>query len=344
MFRKCIATGALFLLAGVAPAGAQTAGTPNTLVLPLRTLGVSDQTAIVSRELLAGSLGDLGLPVIAAAPDAAPLPAGASGCDDAACAIALGRSLGASQVVYGTMSRLGAKIIVRVSVVRTDADAPHYRDQLTATSEEEMDTLMRRFAEGIVAGRPNSDRATIESVTEAETLLPPRRASRGSFGLRAGFLFPTGEGFGGSDRLSHLQAAYRYDLKDVFVETTPLLGFSFGDGELDWTLLDVSVTRPFGGGDFTPYLGGGLGVHSVTVSRPQTIVYSYPGQPDQVYTYDVKVTETAPSLDLVAGVLALRTYDFSLIVELRYHHVFVDPDKLGGGGAQGIRLTFGTSR
>ncbi len=42
--------------------------------------------------------------------------------------------------------------------------------------------------------------------------------------------------------------------------------------------------------------------------------------------------------------MALRTYDLSIIVDSGYHVVFADFDEVGGKGAHGFSLTFGTSR
>ncbi len=343
MIRNALAF-ALAVLAtlGSIPAQAQSPG--GTLVLPFRAVGVSDATAHVSRELLMGSLGDLGIVIVGGDSSEAPLPQGDSACDKADCAAAIGRERGASRVVYGTFSQLGGKIIARLSVVRVDEAAPYYRDQLTATSEEDLDTVMRRFAEGIASGRPNSDRASVESVTQAETITPLRRATRRGAGIRAGFLFPTGNSFGGADRLTNLHGVYRYELGNVQIETSTIVGFSWGDGNFDWTLVDVSAARLFGTQDFTTYLGAGLGVHSVTVERRQTVTYTYPGSPPYTYEQPYQQTETAPTLDLVAGIMALRTYDLSLNLELRFHYVFAKFDEVGGDGANGVRLTFGTSR
>lgn len=57
----------------------------------------------------------------------------------------------------------------------------------------------------------------------------------------------------------------------------------------------------------------------------------------------MKQTDTVPTLDLVAGLMALRTYDFVVVLELRYHHAFESFDDVGGRGAHGFMLTFGTS-
>ncbi len=325
------------LLAGSsrADSGAQ------TLVLPFRSVGISDTTLLVSRDLLIGELQSMGLPLVAANVNATVLPGGADACDNAACASALGRENSATQVVYGSLSKLGSKVIVRLNVVRVEDASPYYRDQLTSTTIEDLDVVMRRFAEGIVQGRPNSDRASVESVTEAETVTPARRATRTGFGLRAGFLFPTGNSFGGTDRLTNIHGVYRYEFKNFQVETTTLFGLSWGDGNLDWTMLDLSASRLFGTQDVSAFLGAGFGVHSVTVARDQ--IYSYGGPYPYSYVDRVKQTETAPTLDLTAGLIALRTYDFQAILEVRFHYVLADFDEVGGNGANGIRVTFGTS-
>lgn len=340
--RWALLPAALAIVALVAGAAGATEPGSRVLVLPLRSLGVSDTTALVSQDLLAGSLEDLGVPLTRPAGPGGPLPSGADACDAAECATALGREHGADLVVYGSLSRLGGKIIARLNVLRVGDAAPWYRDQLTATSEDDLDRVMRRFAEGIAAGRPNSDRATVESVTRAETETPARRATRSGMGVRAGFLFPDGGSFGGADRLTNLRAVYRYEFKEFQIETTPVLGFTWGKRNFDWSMLDVGASRIFGVGDFSTYLGGSLGVHTVTVDRTRRVYIQDPYYP---YWSDDsrRQTETVPTMDLVAGLMALRTYDFVVVVELRYHHVFESFERAGGGGAHGFLLTFGTS-
>lgn len=332
------------LLAALAASPTHAQPAARTLVLPLRSIGVSDTTTFVSRDLLVGSLQDLGVEVAPADPARPPLPGGAEACDDPACAAALGREHEAARVVYGSLSRLGGKLIARLSVLRVDEAAPYYRDQLTATSEEDLDQVMRRFAEGIAAGRPNSDRASVESVTQAETVTPARRATRSGLGFRAGFLFPTGGGFAGTDRLTNVRAVYRYELRDFQIETTTLFGFTWGRGNLDWTILDLSASRLFGTQDFSTYVGAGLGVHTVTVEQRRQVVVTSPYYPPYTYEYGERQTETAPTLDLFAGILALRTYDFAIILDLRLHLVLDRFSEVGGDGANGVMLTFGTSR
>jgi hypothetical protein len=331
---------ALFVAAGVSPAEAQ--GPAPTLVLPLRSVGVSETTLVVCHALLAGDLEDLSLRVMRGTAVTTPLPQGSDACDDPECAALLGRQHQAGQVVYGSLTRLGKKIIARISVLRAGEAVPYYRDQLTATTEADLDGVMRRFAEGIAAGRPNSDRATVDSVTRDEAFKPLRRATRSGLGFRAGFVYPDGSSYGGTGRLTNFRFTYKFETHSFLIETTSLLGSTFGEGQQDWTILDLSACRIFGTGDLATYLGAGVGVHTVHIEKEVVQRYEYPD------TYEVLETreqsETAPSVDLVAGLLAFRTYDFEIIVEARYHHIFEDFEKVDGKGAHGFLLTFGTSR
>lgn len=185
-----------------------TAAAAQTLVLPLRTIGVSDTTATVVGDLLAGELESRGIAILPASRQA-DHPRGDAACDDAACAADAAANHGASQVVYGSLSRLGDKIILRIRALRTGETTPSYMDQLTSTTEEDLDAVVRRAADGLA------------SSSQAETTL---------------------------------------------------------------------------------------------------------------------------TTDLGVGLMALRTYDLSIIVDLRYHIVWADFDAVGGKGAHGISLTFGTSR
>jgi len=325
-----------FVILAVPAASGQTA----TLILPLRTVGVGDTTATVARDLLVGELESRGISALGRG-GALGLPAGPQGCDEVECATALARERQAAQVVFGSLSRLGDKVIVRARALRVGDAVPYYTDQLTALTEEDLDAVMRRIAEGIAAGRANSDRATIESVTREETKIPRRRAGRSGLGLRAGGIFPDGDSYGG-ERLTSLRLVYKYEANDFIIESTALLGIAWGGGTVEWMPLDVFAGRMFGKGDGSVYVGAGLGIRSVHVERSVACPACDPGE----YCYcDGTAAESATTLsaDAGGGFIAFRTYSYQIVVDLRYHYVFEGFDKLGGHGAHGIALTFGTS-
>lgn len=304
-----------------------------TLVLPLRAIGVSDTTVEVVGYLLRGELEGRGIVLVPASRAHEALSLARDGCDDPECANAAGVAAGARHVIYGSLSRLGSKIILAIRGLRVGDPLPDYSDQLVASSEEDLDTVIRRVAESFAAGRPNAQRPSVDTVTEEETLEPRRRASRSGLGLRAGFVFPVDQSYGDVDRLTSLRLSIRYETRNYHVETTPLLGFAWRGETLEWTPFDLFVARLFGKGDFAPFIGAGLGISALHVEHRSYVTYGtaqYPVSSDE--------SETTIAGDIGAGFLVLRTYDFVIVFDLRYHYVFADFD------AHGLSLRLGISR
>lgn len=327
-----------------APASGQSPSAPpagTTLLLPLRSIGVSDTTVRVAASLLAANLRAKGWTIAPGSPSETAASDPTTLCDEPACAARAMLDRQAGRVVYGSMSRLGRKVLVRLSVLAAGSAAPTFTDELTAMTEEDLDTVMRRFAEAIAAGSPDAGRASVETVLAAEARRARLRSSRSGVGFRSGFLFPTGKSYAGSDRMSHLQVVFKHEQPGFLIETTPLGGFTFGDGNLEWTILDVAVAKIFSRGDVAPFLGAGVGIHSTRLEKKVLRRYS-DGQ--QTYEYEDTESEsaTAPIVDLVGGVLGFRTYDFELVFEARYRYFFEDFDKLGGKGAHGVLVMIGT--
>jgi hypothetical protein len=311
-----------------------------TVVLPLHTIGVNDTTAAVVGDLLRDELDSRGVSVLPGSRLPPDIPKGVDACAEAACAAVAAANLGASRAVYGSLSRLGSKFIVRIQTIRAGETDPEFTDQLTATYEEDLDAVMRRFADGIVAGRPHSETASVNNITGEETLEPRRRSSRASAGLRAGFLFPVDNSYGGTDRLTAVRVAFKYETEKLLVDTTPVLGFAWRGDTVEWTILDVFVARILGSGDFTPYVGAGMGVHALNIAQVLTLSY------DPYYPYDYpshSQSETTLTADAGIGLMMLRTYDFSLAFDLRYHVVFSDFTNIGGNGAQAVSFMFGVN-
>lgn len=308
-----------------------------TLVLPLRSIGVSETTVDVVGDLLRGELESRGVAIVPLSRLGADVPRGDAACDDPECANAAAATAGAARVVYGSLSRLGEKIILRIRTQWIGETAPDYADQLAAETEEDLDTVVRRVADAIAAGRPNADRATIETVTQQETLEPRRRASQSRFGLRAGFLFPADDSYGDVDRLSYLGLVIIYETPRFLIKSTPLVGFAWRGDTVEWTPFDLFFARIYGLGDFAPYVGAGLGISALNVDKDYDPY-------DPYSSYQGSQTETTLTADLGVGVLALRTYDFVIDLELRYHYVFAEFENVNGKGAHGLGLRFGIGR
>ena len=331
------------LVAALASAShAQTA--PRTLVLPPRTVGIDPQTARVFASLLAGELESRRVPIVPASGLPADLPAGEGACDESPCAIDLARGAGAERVVFGTLTRLGSKVIVRIRSQATEAAEADYSDQITASRESDLDAVARRIAETLAGGRPDASRASIRSITEQETIAPRRRASNTGIGLRGEVLFPVADSYGGGSQLAGFRMTSRYETPSgIFIESTPVVGLLWGGGSVEWTILDVAVGRVLGDGDSSPYFLGGLGLHSVHVERK--LPYTYTDPYNGTYTYDRTVSQNATTMtgEVGLGWMLLRTYDFSILADVRYHVVFGSFDRAGGKGAHGLMVSFGTT-
>jgi|GEM_PF-7098116 len=321
----------------LAAAGGATA---DTLVLPFHTTGVDATTAEVCRNLLQQELQAKGVAVMTGGALAEGLPTGEQACVEPGCAGGLARRLGADRVVYGSLSRLGEKILVQVYALPAGAVVPNYSDRFSVFQTEDLDRVMLRIAEGLARGRANSDQATVDSVTRTESEEPLRRATRRGLGFRGGFIYPTGDSYGGTNRLTSLTLLYKYEGRDFFVESTVLTGLAWGENAVEWTPLDVFAARFLSREDAAPYFGAGLGIRSLHLERSvgrnveplnQNDYWSYQSQ-----------NETTLSLDVGVGLIALRTFDFNLVLDLRYHYVLDSFDDVGGDGAHGVVLRFGT--
>jgi hypothetical protein len=309
-----------------------------TLVLPLRSTGVDETTVNAVGDLLRAELENRGIALVPSS-QLKDLPRGDSACDDVECANAAAAATGAGRIVYGTLTRLGNKIIFHVRAVWIGETMPDYADQVTAATEEDLDVVCRRVAESIAAGRPDARHATIGTVTQEETLEPRRRATRSGLGLRAGFLFPANGSYGNADRLTSLGLVIRYETPTFFVQSTPLVGFAWRGDTVEWTPFDLFLARIFGVGDFSPYVGAGLGISALHVQKNLTVAFG-----DYLYPSSTSQSSTSLAADLDVGLLMLRTYDFAIVLDVRYHYVFEDFDAIGGNGAHGLALRFGIGR
>ena len=309
-----------------------------TLVLPLRSTGVDETTVAAVGDLLRAELENRGVALVPSS-RLHGLPQGETACDDVECANAAAATVGAGRVVYGTLTRLGSKVVFQVRALWIGETMPDYADQLTASTEEDLDVVCRRVAESLAAGRTDASRATIGSVTQEETLEPRRRATRSGLGLRAGFLFPANGSYGNADRLTSLGLVIHYETPTFFVQSTPLVGFAWRGDTVEWTPFDLFFARIFGVGDFSPYIGAGLGISALHVQRHFTTTFG-----DVFYPTSSSQSATSLAADLDVGLLMLRTYDFAIVLDLRYHYVFEHFEAIGGNGAHGLALRFGIGR
>ncbi len=299
-------------------------------VLPLTPVGVDSVTARVASGLLLSEMRAQGLSVM----DKRELGATESPLQAANRL----QGSGAEFAVYGTLSRLGAKLLVEVNVVKVATAEVAFTDRLSSETTEDLDVVIRRLARGIATGQKAGATATVENITATETRTPRRRASFSSMGMRAGYMWPMGGSWGGVSKMVVTDFVYHYETNKWELEVIPFLGFRFsgdeGDGNsaFDWTIFDFSFHYFLSPTDVSPYLGGGLGFHSVHAE--ETVQGDW--GPERVQD-----DATGFAFNAGGGIMFFRTYDFRLTADLRYQYVAHTFKGLENDQTQSVMFTIG---
>ena len=113
------------------------------LIYDFKATGLNEATVSAIHELFKAELTEFGYNC-----------ADASGevCTDANCAAEGAKKTGTNQALYGTLSRLGDKIIVSIYVADVTGANIH-TDKLTSETVENLDVVVGRLARGISEGK-----------------------------------------------------------------------------------------------------------------------------------------------------------------------------------------------
>jgi TolB-like protein len=254
-------------------------------------------------------------------------------CFDSRCAAEHGRRLGAEKAIVGSLSRLGEKIIVELRLVDVTTAQVEYSDRMASSTLEDLDTVIQRLANSVASGKRVESTAEVGLIVQEEAKEPLRRKNFFTVGGKFGYLFPTGQSWGRVDRLLCLDWVTRYETPSFLVES--LFGYRFeltkDKGAFDLPI-DFSIFYLPSRSDFSPYLGGGLGIHWIGAKNRKDDGSSNDAGNKRTINHGL-------ALNLGGGLMGFRTYDFRIVVDLRYQVVFAD---VGNEKThQGIGLTFG---
>ncbi len=307
MMRGCLLSAVLVLLMLPSALLAKDA----IAVLPLETVGVDLESAetaymLLSQEIRKTDKYDV-IPedLVRDAMDF-------GGCQDPVCAVAIGKKLESQFVVYGSLNRLGSKIIVNYSLLNVADDEVVLVDVVTSLTIEDLDTVMKRVASSIVNQKPADETAEVGAITAQETVTPASRKAITTSGIGFGYLYPQ-KGYEGKEIFA-LDFVSRYEGKDFNV--TALFGIRKG------VAFNIGMEYLFSRTDFCPYLGGGLGFHWVAH--------------DDFLDFD----DRADGFEALArcGLMGFRTFNFRVLVNLDYTYTFNEYDD------QALVLTIGIMR
>jgi len=267
------------------------------LIFDFKSTGIDDATVASIHELFKAELNDLGYSVRSA-------PRGDL-CEDDPCAAQAAKEAGVQQALYGSIAKLGGKIILNISVVNHDGSKAH-SDRLTSETVEDLDVVIERLARGISTGQKAGDVIDKTNVTENEARDPRRRQNFYTVGGNIGYRFPLGDSYGGEEMWLY-EIIGMYEMEKVLV-TGRGYGSSGGSATGFGLLIGAYyITSPK---DLAFFVGGGAGIEWAVV-------------PIEYQDEEEWVADDAPSIMLSGGLLAFQTYDFHMTLEARYQVTFL---------------------
>jgi len=238
---------ALVLLTGLSAASA--AGRGPLLVAPFEVTAIDAEHGQAATAVLVMYLREAGVDV-RDLPASAPPPTTSAEMRQAAVAA------GVPQFVRGHLTALGNKAIVSVELFDAAVPAPVWTGRLTANTPEDLETCLGRLARSLATGAAVSENSDINSVTQAEEANLRRKRANNYFGVKIGGFSPvTGDD---TDISPQLGFVWTYDTRNLLFDVA---GEFYGVGSgVDGLGLSLGVYYPFLDTDFSPFLGGGLGL------------------------------------------------------------------------------------
>ena len=257
-------------------------------------------------------------------------------CSDPGCAALAGQKAGVEYVVMLTMGTLGQKLITTAAVIESSSGNPLRSEKMTVDRIEDLEAVAGRFALAFAGNKPIENTAELGKITEVERRPAKRRHGDGGVSLRVKGVLPLMDTLAGINVGMGFDLGYWYEAEAFSIE--PRLGVRFdakSDDRQFWIVpIDIGANYIFGLGDFTPFIGGGMGARyvyqSVHLSGTETVSDG---------AFVTTTTERAIDEDSIqdgwgfglfgrVGVLLFRTYSVRMTIEVEYDATFVD---LGGG-------------
>ncbi len=247
-------------------------------------------------------------------------------CSDVACAVAAGQASKAQFVIFGSFGRLGSKLIVTAQAVEVTSGTLRQPERMTVDRVEDLEAVATRLGASLTSNKSVAETAQLGAITKTDQQPPVRRHGSAGFGLRVGGVIPLLGSYGGSPFGVGLDASYWYEGTNFAIE--PRLGFAVDStsGPMRRFLeapIDVSAYWIPGLGDFTLFVGGGMGVRIINVRGKSTLVI---GEVVRM-TNEIDESETSVGFTMRArvGALLFRTWTVRMTISADYNITFSQP-------------------
>lgn len=247
-----------------------------------------------------------------------------SPCSDKECVAKLAAAAGADAAVFASVKRLGSKWIFSATLY--DAGTKLMNNQrATAVNLEDLESVTKRVSDALLQGKTVDQVASLDNITgKEEESEPTRRRSLFNTGFSLGYLFPTGH------RYAYLKDTTAFDLGctpksnceerqlySQMIRLAFLNSWEFREDmrlgmDLTWAMPnvvggDINLHYLFSRRDFSPFVGGGLGIQYVIPLDDTTDSYK---------------RNSGPAVSAQAGMIFFRTYDIHLVARAQYQVVF----------------------
>ena len=218
------------------------------------------------------------------------------------------------EVIYSRLQKLGSKIIFLASILNSDES---FNTKVTALSIEDMDQVCLRLAKSVALRQTLDESADVENITEEDEKDVARRKSLGRTGISFGYFFPF-EGIeythenpwpddGVSTDVNHKFFKINFNYYHEFKNNSALM-YEFGGASPGFMFLDLNFMKFKNKVDTSPFYGGGIGLFNIVKDN----------------TYDNRNDDGGIGLNLQAGVLLYRTYDFNVLIRAKFIQVLND--------------------
>ena len=235
-------------------------------------------------------------------------------CDNKGCAKLISFNAGSNKIVFGNILTLGTKIIFNATIMDTDG-SNSFNNTITALSIIDMENAIKKLAKSLINRETLEESTDIDNITTEETQVPERRKSLAKIGGFLGYTYPINKSYNyGSikpKRLFTFGGTSLWEYKNNYMLGGDIT-LSFASDVTDFGA-EFEIFRLINRNDFTPFFGGGLGIH--TISWSDSTLFN---------NNENNFNQDGLTLNLQAGIILFRTYDVNLLIRCQYHHIFND--------------------
>jgi TolB-like protein len=323
-------------------------------VFEFNSVGLDAQTTKAAMQIFKNDLDETGkFAVIPTEKMAANLSA--RGITDITCydvdrAVNYGGAIGTENVIIGSFTKLGDKIIAEVKLVSVSQGNVVFTDRFSSISLEDLDTVLKRLAEAVAQRKKIDTEVGRFGVTEEEAMEPRRKKSFITSGGSFSFGWPIGDSYSKVSTIKTIWWNTRYETgnwvidnsigiqwgtgDEIEIETSPGITQTVSQTQIAAFPWDIGMRYIFNReSDFAPFIGGGVGIHFIA-----GVSYKYENVESELDG------DTAPALHAAVGVYGFQSSNFRLTFEGKYTIVFSDAFPNSGSQSQMVGISIGITR